>query len=214
MRFFAGHLTSAHPQSEQAKVALRLTYHTSALAAISLDFILADKAFQSHDDRRAALIGSIRFGHPEGADGLPLISAALGLTRKYAQNGAAVAKQIEYGFYREAERIPAEIIADYITQISTSDALFNVACEIERAANSVELPSYDEISKEAKSLVGVFLDFNGISREKIAAAWPMRKSSTIQANPSDTTAAAGPLFANNRQTSTHAEQGGKEVDKT
>jgi hypothetical protein len=119
---------------------------TSALAAISLDYMLADQAFQSQDDRRQSIIGSIRFGESEVVTALPTIRAAIGLARKCVENGTAAAKQIEYGFYGDADRIPAEIIADYVARISASDALFNVAREIERAATSAELLSYDQMS--------------------------------------------------------------------
>jgi hypothetical protein len=170
--FFAEQALSAHPRSEQAQLALRLFYLTSALAAISLDYMLADQSFRSQTDRRQSIVNSLRFGQSEAVAVLPIVRAAIGLVRKYVENGTAVAKQIEYGFYGDADRIPAEIIADYVCRISASDALFNVAREIERASSVVELPSYDQMSNEAKSLLGVFLDFNGVSREKIATAWP------------------------------------------
>jgi len=63
------------------------------------------------------------------------IRTAIGLARKYVENGTAAAKQIEYGFHRDADRIPAEIIADYVARNTVSDALFNVAREIERACD-------------------------------------------------------------------------------
>jgi hypothetical protein len=173
---FAEQALLAQPGSEQAQIALRLFYLTSAFAAISLDYVLADQAFRSQEDRRQSIVGSIRFGESEAVAALPTIRAAIGLARKYAENGTAAAKQIEYGFYGDADRIPAEIIADYVARISASDTLFNVAREIERASSSAELPSYDQMSSEAKSLLGVFLDFNGVSREKIAMAWPRRVS--------------------------------------
>lgn len=188
--FFAEQSLLAQPRSEQAQVALRLFYLTSALAAISLDYMLADQAFQSQDDRRQSIIGSIRFGESEVVAALPTIRAAIGLARKYVENGTAAAKQIEYGFYGDADRIPAEIIADYVARISASDAVFNVAREIERAATSAELLSYDQMSNDAKSLLGVLLDFNSISREKIAMAWPRGAKASGSDAPND----AGPLF--------------------
>jgi len=142
-----------------------------------------------------SLIRSIRFGDSEALAALPTINVAIGLARKYAENGTAVAKQIEYGFYREADRIPAEIIAEYVARISASDALFNAAREIERASMNSMLPSFDEMSSEAKSLLGVFLDFNGISREKIAVAWPrIVKTSGDKGPSSGGNAEASSLF--------------------
>lgn len=193
--FFAEQTVLAHPGSEQAQVGLRLFYLTASLAAISLDYVLADQAFRSQDDRRHSIIGGIRFGESEAVAAFATIRAAIGLARKYVENGTAAAKQIEYGFYGDADRIPAEIVADYVARISTSDALFNVAREIERASSSVELPSYDQMTSEAKALLGVFLDFNGISREKIALAWPsVEKVSAASKPASDEPDNAGSLF--------------------
>jgi len=194
--FFGEQTLLAQPNSEQAKTGVRLLYFTTALAAISLDYVLADQAFQSQDNRRKSIIGSIRFGDPEGVPGLQTIRAAIGLARKYIENGNAAAKQIEHGFYGEAEHIPAEIIAEYVARISTSDALFNTAREIAWASTSRVLPSFDRLSTEAKSLLGVVLDFNGISREKIALAWTdAGKPKNTQASASQAGKDAGPLFA-------------------
>jgi Restriction endonuclease len=192
--FFAEQALLAHPHSEQAQVALRLFYLTSALAAISLDYVLADQAFRSAEDRRKSIIASIRFGQPNADAAPPLVRAAIELARKYADNGGPVAKQIEYGFYNDSGRIPAEIIAEYVARVSTKDALFNVAREIERASSSIQLSSYDQLSLEARSLLGVIMDFNGISREKIATAWPGDLQSSSKGSLSGNAAEAGPLF--------------------
>jgi hypothetical protein len=193
--YFAEQTVAAQPRSEPAQVALRLFYLTSALAAISLDFALADQAFRSHEERRHSIIRSIRFGEAEGVARLPIVRAAIGLARKYADNGAAVAKQIEYGFNGDAERVPAEIIADHVARISGSDALFNISRELERASSSIELPGFDDLSSEAKSLLGVFLDFNEISREKVAEAWPRKARGPVEESAATSETKAGPLFA-------------------
>jgi hypothetical protein len=83
-----------------------------------------------------------------------------------------------------------------VARNTVSDALFNVAREIERAAMSTDIPSYDQMDSEAKSLLGVFLDFNGVSREKIAITWPGgAKASAADDHPaSHAPSDAGPLF--------------------
>jgi hypothetical protein len=194
--YFAEQTVSAQPLSEQAQVAVRLLYFTSALAAVSLDFALADHAFRSHEERRQAIIRRIRFGQPQG---VATVRAAIGLARKYADNGAAVAKQIEYGFDADADRIPAEIIADHVARISGSDALFNIARELERASSNIELPCFDDLSSEAKSLLGVFLDFNAVSREKVAEAWPHKAKDPSRKSAATSAARAGPLFASGEE---------------
>jgi hypothetical protein len=135
-----------------------------------------------------------------------LVRAAVGLARKYSENGAAVAKQIEYGFYGEADRIPADIIADYVVRLPFSDGLFKLAREIEMASTSVELRSYDEMSPEAKSLLGVFLDFNGVSREKVAAAWPRRIVPQNKETVVNAREGVGPLFEKPEQSNDRKEE--------
>lgn len=179
--FFAEQLIVAQPGSDQAQTALRLFYLTSALAAISLDYALADQGFRSQEDRRQSIIDGIRYGESDTVPARRTIRMATALARKYMENGAAIAKQIENSFFADAERIPAEIIADHVVRISTSDALFNVAREIEKASSSILLPSYDQMTAEAKSLLGVVLDFNGVPREKVALGWTSRNA--LAANP-------------------------------
>lgn len=183
-RFFAEKASTAQPQSHPAEFAVRLFYFTSALVAISLDFALADQAFRPPEQRRQAVVNGVRYGDAEGFSAVTTIRAAIGLARKYADNGGAVAKQIEYGVNTEAAHIPAEIIADYVSRISASDALFTCAREIEHASSAIDLPSFDELSVDARSLLGVILDFSAIGRERIAGAWQRRVPVT-----------EGPLFA-------------------
>ncbi|MDH2340993.1 hypothetical protein [Bradyrhizobium sp. SSUT77] len=174
--FFAEQAILAHPASNQAQAALRVCFHVSALAAISLDFMLADELFRPREDRKLSVTRAIRFGEAELSSSLSTIKAALGLARSYAPNGAAVSKQIEHAFYADAGKIPAEIIAEYSSRLGSSDQLFNVAREVEEASSALQLPSYDELGSEAKAFVGVVLDFNGVSREKFAKSWPRGSS--------------------------------------
>jgi len=129
-------------------------YLTSAFAAVSLDFSLSDHVFRSQEDKKKQLINGIRFGHSEEHQAFLTVRTAIGLVRQYADNGKAVAIQIERGFDADAHKIPAEMISDYLAKISGTDALFNIARECERASFQIQLPSFDEMSIEAKSLLG------------------------------------------------------------
>jgi hypothetical protein len=168
--FFGEQAVLAAPKSDQAQVALRGFYSACAYAAIGLDFVLADLAFQSHDDRRAALISGVRYGQINFREALTLVRTAIGLVRQHVSNGGSIAAQVERGFDQQAARVPAEIIAEYVARMSTTDALYTIARELERNAFKIDILHYDALTVEARSLVGVFLDFHGISREKIANA--------------------------------------------
>jgi hypothetical protein len=194
--YFAEQAVLAQPRSEQAQIAVRLFYLTSAFAAISLDFVLADQAFRSAEERKRSVIESIRFGSSDTFDAISAVQAAIGLVRRYVENGGPAAKQLECGFFRDAEKVRAEVISDYVARISASDSLFNVARDLERASLSIKLPSYDELKVEAKSLLGTFLDFNGISREKVAIAWPSGDNVAPPVSSFREVDEVGPLFEN------------------
>jgi hypothetical protein len=165
--FFAEQAILAAPKSDQAQVALRGFYSTCAYAAIGLDFVLADLAFQSHEDRRAALITGVRYGNTNVREALMPVRTAIGLVRQHASNGGSVAAQVERGFDHQAARVPAEIIAEYVARLSATDALYVVARELERNAFKIDIAHFDALSVETRSLLGVLLDFHGVSREKI-----------------------------------------------
>jgi hypothetical protein len=77
---------------------------------------------------------------------------------------------VERGFQEQAANVSAETIADYGARLSSADALYTVARELERNAYNIDMVQYDGLSIEARSLLGVFMDFHNLSREKIANA--------------------------------------------
>jgi hypothetical protein len=168
--FFGEQAIMAAPKSEQAQVAMRGFYSSCAYAAIGLDYVLADLAFRSQDERRTALVNGIRYGDIGSIEALATVRAAIGLVRQHATNGNSIAKQVESGFQQQAANVPAEIIADYVARLSSADGLYTVARELERNAYSFDMARYDALTVEARSLLGVFIDFHGLSREKIANA--------------------------------------------
>lgn len=169
--FFAEQCVLSQPSSSHAREALRNVYLTASLAAVSLDYILADYVFTPPSTKYRSIISAIRFGESENS-GIPrVVSAALSLTRRYLDNGDASAKQLELGFLADADRVPAEIIADYLVRASRADTIFNAARGLENASRQLELPAFDQLGTEARSLLAVFLDFNGVAREKVALSW-------------------------------------------
>ncbi len=193
--FFAEQAIMAAPKSDPAQVALRGFYSACAYTAIGLDYVLADLAFQSQDERRAALSNAIRYGNTGATEALATVRAAIGLIRQHAPNGNSIAKQVDLGFHQQAGNIPAEIIADYVARLSAADALYTVARELERNAYVFDMLRYDDLSVEARSLLGVFIDFHQLSREKVANA-----AREIKAKPDGPTSnvlkePAGSLFS-------------------
>jgi hypothetical protein len=194
LRAFSFELTSAQPGGKIAQVALRLIYTVAAAAAIGLDYALSEHAFGSHEDRKRAIVSGIRFGNTDDADALQPVRLAIGLARNFAENGKAIARQIEVGFLSAAESVPAEIIADYVARLATSDALFNAGRALEAASTARHLPGFDQLPTDAKALLAVFLDFSQISRQRVATAWGLENVPAARTPSGVDTATPGPLF--------------------
>lgn len=192
--YFANQTILSQPRSTAAETANRVACRVAALALISIDFVIAEHSLRPTDVRRAVVVNAIRFGQAEVAPALASVRAAIGLARKHAQHGNAVARQIELGFRAEADEIPAEIIADFALRDGRPSWLFDCARELEAAATSRAPVHFDQLSVEARSALGAFLDYASVSREKFA-----NSLGAALAPPSSTEAAkeagdAGPLF--------------------
>ncbi len=169
---------SAHPGSTSAEGAGRLAYLSAAIACACLDYVSVDAAFRSIDERRELLLKAVRFGSDEGARTLRV---AVGLIEKYAKGGSATARQVESALLADLNAIPAEIIADQAGRLLKENSLFTVARELEAASYERACPAFDQLSTQAKAMVGAFLDYAAVKREAFAVAW-----SSAQKNGAET----------------------------
>lgn len=196
--YFANAAITAHPNSEPARIAGRLTYFSTSLVAVSLDFVGVEAPFRSAEDRRTMFVNAIRYGSTDKSEGLEKLRLATGIIRQYAVNGPALAKVVEQGFTRELDNIPAEIIADQVTRMGKNEGLFGVARELEHACYLRHCPTFDQLDTSAKAFLGALLDFGSVDRSKFATAWKASASETKRSEISEVTESAtpklGPLF--------------------
>jgi len=167
-------LENALIRSDMAKdIATRAVFVCLAFAAVSLDYALKDLSFRSSDERQEALKLGLRFGEGSNSSTLDPVRLAIGLVRQYAENGNALARQIETKFFEEAALVPAEIIAEFAARVGTTDHLFRAAKELDAVGHSNKSIRYDELSLEAKSFLGVALDYMALPRKKMADLLPL-----------------------------------------
>ena len=169
-QFFAKMGVEAHPGSLSSQVFARLTYFSVAIAAASLDFASGESALRPHQERFASLTDAIRFGDDRKgtAEKLRWAEAAI---RDYAPNGAGVSEIVRSRFNEALQSLPAESLAEVIVKMANSDRLFQAARELEQAAFLIDCPSFDEISVDAKSVLGAVLDFVAIDRLAFSQSW-------------------------------------------
>jgi hypothetical protein len=167
---FAKLAVEAHPNSLAAQVFTRLVYFSSAVAAAALDFASGETALRPNAERLTSLASAIRFGEDAKgtAEKLRWAEAAI---RDFAPNGAGLAEIVRNRFNEALRSIPAESLAEVVVKMANSDRLFRAARELEQAAYTIELATFDSLSVEAKSFLGAVLDFIGIDRMLFTKSW-------------------------------------------
>lgn len=171
-----------HPDSQAARSAGRLAYLAASIACQSLDYVSVGAAFRTIDERRDLILQAVRLGALGGDDGQQTLRLAMALIEKYAPGGRGTAAVVEAGLKRDLDRIPAEIVADQAVRLLKADHLFTTGRELEMASYHVELPTFDGLSVQTKSMLGALLDYASVDRERFANAW--------QADLTTTTASA------------------------
>lgn len=162
---------SSYPKSSAARAAGRLTYLAAAIACASLDYVSVGAAFRTLDERRDLILNAIRLGALSDEDAQQTLRLALALVEKYAPGGKGTAAAVETALKKELERIPAEIVADQAVRLLKGNHLFLVGLELEMAAYHSNLPPFDNLSVQAKSMVGALLDYAGLDRQRFAQSW-------------------------------------------
>jgi hypothetical protein len=158
---------SYHPNSSAARAAGRLAYLAAAIACESLDYVSVGTPCSSHDERRELILTAVRYG---GLDKKTL-RLALGLIEKYAPSGRSTATTVENNLKMDLKKIPAEIVAEQAVKLLKDDQLFAVGRELEMACYQSRLPTFDKLSVPVRSILGAFLDYSGVDRERFAEAW-------------------------------------------
>ncbi|MBA2965042.1 MULTISPECIES: hypothetical protein [Ramlibacter] len=168
--FFAHQVISSQPQSVVSALALRLFYLCASVAAASLDYVSAQAAFQTTEQRHKEVEDVLRFGADHG-ETKSRFDVAIRMTRELLPNGMPLSNQLREKIEQNIAAIPADLISDVVTKMFSKGALFESARQLEAAAHATELRGFSELPAEAKSLAGALLDFMAIDRQKVAAAW-------------------------------------------
>ncbi len=169
-RFFADQLITSQPQSVVSALALRLFYLCAAAAAASLDYVSAQAAFQTVEQRHREIEDVLRFGSDHG-ETKSRFEVAVRMTRELLPNGMALSNKLRERIDANTAAIPTDIIADVVTKMFSKGALFESARQLESAAHMSELGGYADLPPEAKSFAGALLDFSSLDRERVASAW-------------------------------------------
>jgi hypothetical protein len=168
--FYAENTLSSAPASKTRELALRMFYLATSLAAIALDYVVAQSAFQPIEQRKADLEDVLRFG-TDPRESKKRLSLALELIRSYLPNGTATANQLRSKIDGASRVIPADILSEVAVRMTTKGHLFEAARVLERAAHERTLAGLSGLSTDARSFASAVIDFCGLDRVKMSNAW-------------------------------------------
>ncbi|MCT8285835.1 hypothetical protein NYQ43_09020 [Xanthomonas translucens pv. translucens] len=158
----------SRPDSEQARLAVRLAYLAASVLCVSLDYVSVQSALKPIEERRAMVMNAIRMGALASEEGKNSLHLALALIGKYSPGGHAAAQALERALKSDLDQIPAEVIADQATRLIKSDQLFAVAKEFEAACYSPNFIDFDAFNVSSKSMLGALLDYSDVDRSVFA----------------------------------------------
>lgn len=168
---FSRILGSSHPNSDSARIALRLAYIAASIVAVTLDFSLAKVSFKSIEERRKTVLNIIRYGVEDEVTGMEKVRVAAALVERYVPNGRAVSQSMMNAVNEDLQRVPAEVVADHVLIQLKGDALFSLARSLEFEGFRDVPKGFDQLSIEEKSFLGVLMDFGAIERSTFAGGW-------------------------------------------
>ena len=166
--YFADQVLTTTPASPTCQLATRAFYLSVSAAAVGLDYVVAQAAYQSADRQQQEVEDTVRYGS-DYAETKRRLDLALQVVRQYLPNGAAQANQLREKIASDTEGFQADVIAEVALKMGRTGSLFDAAKDLEMAAHLRRLPAYSSLSTEARSICGAVMDFFELDRAQLAA---------------------------------------------
>lgn len=163
---FAYFLEQKHVRVPHREIVTRAMLFSSALACIALDLAIQAVVFESGKERQKYLEDGIRFGDPTGRLTVQFENF-LSFVRSALENGTVISSEIRKKYETGFGEIRADIVAEYFSQERNAHSLVKIAKELEQLSHTNLSFEASDLSKEARSVLGVFADFLGVNRQPV-----------------------------------------------
>lgn len=162
IRYFAEQVLTVR---NRAQVACRLFYLSTALALITLDFILRDFSFDERKSQSDHLNDGLRFGTlgKQGAE--RVFATAAKIASAYLRDGNVRSAELVKHLRSEAMKLPVEILTEFVLKTNSGKALFDLARSFEAQAFAKHFQAPAEMPVDSRAVIGAALDFHQIDRK-------------------------------------------------
>lgn len=143
---------------------VRLFYLYCSYFLVALDYIYRRFAFEDLGRRRDILAEGFRHGTQGKARTESIVSLAERLIAAGSPERRSLGPQLRLNIFDELAALPVDILAEFFANQRVAADLLPMARVFERYAYGGELKHPDELEPNLKAVVGVTLDFVGVSR--------------------------------------------------
>ncbi len=164
--------------------AARAALLCASLAAVAADYVGRTTAFDDPESRRTYFREGLIFGNAATGSARRYLNFAERVATDYLDKTGAAASTIRSGFQKSVETLPIGPFIDFFSRPAASRELIDAAVQLEAAAFARMMPDISNLSPEAKTIIGLLLDYAGLDRRKFLRPSDKGRSPATHGNTS------------------------------
>lgn len=142
----------------------------ASLVAIAADFVGRSTAFDDSERRHNYFREGLVFGNAADGAASRYLGFAERVVTDYLEKTGAAAATIRTGFARDVETLPVGPFIDFFSRPAAGRDLMDAAIQLEAAAFSKAAPNFAALPPEAKTIIGLLIDYAGLDRRRFLRA--------------------------------------------
>lgn len=138
----------------------------AALIAIAADYLGRNTAFDDSESRRAYFREGLVFGSSAEMTSKRLLGFAEQVATEHLDRTGAAAATIRAGFQKSIDNLPVGPFVDFFSRPAAGRELYDAATQLEAAAFNKATPHFASLPPEAKTIIGLLIDYAGLERRR------------------------------------------------
>ena len=159
-------LVHSHDHERGPAAIARAVLLCASLVAIGADYVGKTAAFGDTESRRTYFREGLVFGNAADGAASRYLRFAERVATDYLDKTGAAAATIRSGFQRAVENLPVGPFIDFFSRPAAGRELIDAAIQLEAAAFARAAPNFAGLPPEAKTIIGLLIDYAGLDRRK------------------------------------------------